>query len=150
VPEIDDAGTPDRGVSTPDKGVSTPDKGVSTPDKGVSTPDKGPVVEQEHSVLAGEPLPEPLWRAAAPVRDRKRSDVAQVRETILALCAQRYLTLRELSMLLGRSSETLREQYLTPMLREGALELRFPDARKHPMQAYTTRTAGHDPDGECE
>lgn len=59
---------------------------------------------------------------------------------IVDLCADRYLTRQQLAQLLGRRSVAkLYENYLSPLLKTGLLELRFPDAPSHPEQAYRSR-----------
>jgi len=62
-----------------------------------------------------------------------------MRQTILSLCRGRYLSLRDLSALLNRTAETLRDGYVSKMVREGALELRYPDKPSHSNQAYHSR-----------
>ena len=57
---------------------------------------------------------------------------------ILALCDGRYLTLKVLAALLGRSENYLRQGYLNPLARIGSLSLAFPLAPNHPRQAYTS------------
>jgi ATP-dependent DNA helicase RecG len=159
LPEDGEGRPPDDGTSIPHKGEGIPHKGTSTPDKGVSNPDKGvsPSATQHGGLSAAEEerqgvekLPAELWEIAAPIRNRPRAEVAQVRETILALCSGRYLSLQQLSQLLGRAPDALSQHYLTPMLREDLLVLRYPDARKHPMQAYAARDLQSDVMGERE
>jgi hypothetical protein len=46
-----------------------------------------------------------------------------------------------LADLLNRSQKTLRQSYVLRMVREGALEQRYPETPNHPHQAYRTRRA---------
>ena len=62
---------------------------------------------------------------------------------ILDLCDGRYLTLKVLAALLGRSENYLRQGYLNPLARTGRVGLAFPLAPNHPRQAYTAT----DPEG---
>jgi len=62
-----------------------------------------------------------------------------VRKTLLDLCANDFLTLRTLADLLDRSPDSIRNHYLTPMLDEGLIELRYPGSPNHPNQGYRTR-----------
>ncbi len=78
-----------------------------------------------------------LRQLAAPVRDSRRSSTAAIRDAIVVLCAGRFLTLRQLTELLGRNDEHLRGRYLAPMVREGLLRPRYPTATNRPDQAYT-------------
>ena len=61
-----------------------------------------------------------------------------MRATILSLCIGRFLTLRQLAELLGRNDEHLRGTYLAPMVNEGLLRQKYPQATNRPDQAYTT------------
>ena len=93
--------------------------------------------------LAGDSshLPESLEflrEIAAPVAERGKSDPTVVRSVILELCAGRYLTAEELGALLNRNSDGLRSRYLSQMVSEGLLKLRFPMSANRPDQAYTT------------
>lgn len=70
------------------------------------------------------------------VRESERARTPVVERAILALCASRFLTLAELSQRLNRSPQRLRDVYLGKLVGRGLLELRFPDNRNHPQQAY--------------
>jgi ATP-dependent DNA helicase RecG len=61
----------------------------------------------------------------------------EMEAVILQLCGGRYLSLAELSALLVRKPEPLRNKTLTPMVRAGKLRFRHPDQPQHPEQAYT-------------
>ena len=65
-----------------------------------------------------------------------RANPADVRTVILALCSERYLSLRELAELLGRRPASVQNHYLTPMVREGVLQQRYPGNPNHPNQGY--------------
>ena len=81
-----------------------------------------------------------LWALAEPARRSKRGEPTEIRAMIVDLCADRYLTRQQLAQLLGRRSVAkLYENYLSPLLKTGLLELRFPDAPSHPEQAYRSR-----------
>jgi ATP-dependent DNA helicase RecG len=83
-----------------------------------------------------------LLKIAAPIRNQARSDPQQVQDIILQLCTGRYLSLPQLAELLTRKPVTLRTSYLTPMLAQRLLELRYPERLNHPRQAYTSKNAG--------
>jgi len=131
------------GDSPPDSGLSPPDSGLSPPDKGASPPGSAfPPAESRgptESVTTGDPDKAILMQIALPVRSTPRSSPALVRTTILTLCEGRFIGLRELSTLLNRGMETLRDSYVSPMLREGLLDLRYPDKPSHRDQAYRTK-----------
>jgi ATP-dependent DNA helicase RecG len=85
---------------------------------------------------ADSPDYEALRALAAPIRDRQRAKPADVRTSILGLCSGSYLSLRELAELLGRQPASVQNHYLTPMLKEGVLEQRYPSNPNHPNQGY--------------
>jgi ATP-dependent DNA helicase RecG len=78
-----------------------------------------------------------LKSLAEPVASKGKAPVALVREVICSLCTDRYLTAEELSHLLNRNQNNIRNRYLTPMVTEGLLTLRYPDSVNRPDQAYT-------------
>lgn len=83
-----------------------------------------------------------LSEIAEPVRSKKKTPKSLVEEVILELCEGRYLSLQELELLLDRSGEFLRKDYLQPLIRSKRLQLRFPTKPNHPQQAYTTVEGG--------
>jgi ATP-dependent DNA helicase RecG len=79
-----------------------------------------------------------LLKIAAPSRDSRRLKQDQLKAIILVLCTGRYLTASQIGQLLGRNAKNLQERFLAPMLREGAISLKFPHEPNRPDQAYTT------------
>lgn len=63
----------------------------------------------------------------------------KMREMINALCAEHWVTLAELGRLLHRDTKALQDQYLTPLVAAGQLQLKFPEKKNHPAQAYRTK-----------
>lgn len=59
-------------------------------------------------------------------------------QIILQLCAERPLMLKELSYLLDRTADGLRNNYLAKLLEEGKITLKYPKQPNHPRQAYMT------------
>lgn len=112
-----------REASSPsDKRLIPPDNAVSPPDKALIPPDSA------------------LLAIADPVRSTQRVDPSVTRQVILELCRDRFLSLRELSALLARGAETLRDGFISPMVKEGVLELRYPDKLSRRDQAYRSRS----------
>ena len=74
---------------------------------------------------------------AEPVAGKGKAPIPEVRGVILSLCRGRYLTADALAGLLSRTAPNLRNRYLTPMVEEGLLRLRYPEAPNRPDQAYT-------------
>lgn len=118
--------------SPPNLAPSSPDLDPTLPDLGPSPPDLGPLA-------GGADLDPLLVQIARPVREAGKAPAQLVRRTILQLCQGRFLTLRELSTLLNRQPESLRDAYVRNMLSDGLLELRFPDRPSHRDQAYRAK-----------
>ena len=69
-------------------------------------------------------------------REGKRATSgAQVQNLILELTKDHFLSRGQLAELLGRAEGTIQNHYLTRMVKEGALQMKFPDPN-HPDQAY--------------
>jgi ATP-dependent DNA helicase RecG len=77
-----------------------------------------------------------LLEIAAPIRDTRKINKTIMENVILALCEDEWLTLRTLTELLNRHSDTLRTHYINSMLQDGRLEARVPGSPNHPAQAY--------------
>lgn len=114
-------------VSPANSTTAPPNSAGSPPNPGGSPPNSDSIWEPE------------LLAIAAPVRGSGSAPQSVVRRAILDLCQGRYLSLSDLSRLLNRKQETLRESYVTRMVREGMLEPRYPEKPSHPDQAYRTR-----------
>jgi len=79
-----------------------------------------------------------LRAIAAPVAARGKAAAAVVRATILNLCSGRYLSADQLGTVLHRNPARIQARFLAPMVRDGLLALRFPEAPNRADQAYTT------------
>ena len=66
----------------------------------------------------------------------------EVRELVLALAEARAWRVEELATLLRRNPESVRQNYLRPLMREGRLVMTRPEEPNDPQQAY--RAAGTD------
>lgn len=135
-------------VTPPDLGRHPPDLTGHPPDLAPSPPD----LSDHLPVLAGQDheatQDDALLTLAKPIRESGKAPKELVRKTILELCTGRYLSLRELSDLLGRTREALRDGYINPMVKEGALQRRYPDSPSRRDQAY--RTPGRIAEGTSE
>ena len=67
----------------------------------------------------------------------KRTSDENVRKIIMALCEQRPFSAAQLGSILNRSTEGLRNRFLTPLLNSGDLVYTIPSNPSHPKQAYT-------------
>jgi ATP-dependent DNA helicase RecG len=117
-------------------------KFVAQPTKGLfDEEDRGGDKGGDRGGVQTLPTPEEVERITARIRATKKAYRPDVEAAIVELCRGRFLTPREVTDLLGRKKvEKVREDYLTPMVGDGRLVRRFPDAPGHRSQAY--RTAG--------
>ena len=82
-----------------------------------------------------------LLAIAEPARKNKKLPVEQLRRIIQRLCVGQWLSAAEIAVLVDRrDAEKLQSRFLTAMVKEGTLELRHPDVRNRPDQAYRTAT----------
>ena len=89
--------------------------------------------------LAGlSPEIQGLLPIAEPARKNKKLPADQLKGIIQQLCEGRWLATSELAALVDRDADKLQSRFLTAMVREGVLELKYPDVRNRPDQAYTT------------
>lgn len=75
---------------------------------------------------------------AAEPRAKGKVDRKVLVDVILGLCSRRFVTLQCLAVLVSRKPETLRDQYLSRMVRERQLVLAFPTTPTHERQAYSS------------
>jgi ATP-dependent DNA helicase RecG len=66
----------------------------------------------------------------------RRNPPHEVREVVVSLCELRAWRAEELAALLGRKAETVRQDYLRPLLRAGRIAMTRPDKPNDPEQAY--------------
>lgn len=83
-------------------------------------------------------FPAELLVIAEPARSKAKLPRSEVRRVIASLCADRWLTAKQLGTLMNRDPENLQQRFLTAMVKEGALELRYPEVPNRPDQAYRT------------
>ncbi|MGW6780953.1 ATP-binding protein [Brucella pseudogrignonensis] len=77
-----------------------------------------------------------LEKIAELPRTKKKVSHSKLEEVLLEICDGHYLTLQCISKLINRRPEALRNEYLTPMVRDRALSLAFPTTPTHERQAY--------------
>jgi len=85
-----------------------------------------------------------LEEIAAPVKGNSRKAGKEaVNNVIIKLCNGRVISLTNLSILLDMKPDTLRKNYLNPLVADEKLRLAYPTKRNHPKQAYTANTNGN-------
>ncbi len=104
---------------------------------------ESPGFSQGTSGIQEKVLWKELLEIATPMRDGNyRAKREDVETTIIALCnksGDKYLKLAQLAELLGRNTDTLRKNYLSPMLKKQQLVLAFPTTPNHPSQGYKVK-----------
>jgi ATP-dependent DNA helicase RecG len=122
----------DEGLSSnPDGLSSNPDGLSSNPDFLSSNPD--PAAEAARRALLNE-LPGELAARIGSLGQRRPPE--EIREAVVALCRQRAYRAEELALLLTRNVETVRQNYLRPLLRVDRITMTRPDKPNDPEQAY--------------
>lgn len=66
----------------------------------------------------------------------QRHPPERVRELVVALCQRRPWRVDELALLLQRNPESIRQNYLRPLLAQQRIAMIFPDTPSSPQQAY--------------
>jgi ATP-dependent DNA helicase RecG len=111
----------DRGGLAADRGGIEPDRGGIATDRGGKEPDRGeldPALAQVLASLGTRPRNEKLRRA------------------ICQLCSDQWRSVAWLAGILNIQPRNLSDRHLSPMVKDGLLERRFPDIPSHREQAY--------------
>lgn len=80
-----------------------------------------------------------LWKMTEIARQRKRLSRDQMEGLIITLCTYRHFTIKEMSLYLHRTPDSLRVSYIRKMVREGTLEPLYKTDPHHPKQAYRVK-----------
>ena len=110
---------------------SSPQLPLDSPQFGGDSPQFDRLAGLSAEVLALLPM-------AEPARKNKKLPVPQLKIVVRQLCAGRWLSTSELAALVDRDADKLQTRFLTAMVKDGVLELRYPDVRNRPDQAYRT------------
>jgi ATP-dependent DNA helicase RecG len=117
--------------SAGDSPQSSPQLPSDSPQLGRDSPQFDRLAGLSAAVLALLPL-------AEPARKNKKLPVPKLKVVIGQLCADRWVSTSELAALVDREADKLQTRFLTGMVKDGVLELRYPDVRNRPDQAYRT------------
>lgn len=144
IPTPDDVFGPPTRISAP----SSPNLKGSSPNLGEKRDANGCLISEQLALpviddlgLLSARLRAALEALAVEPRAKGRVDRAILIHVILRLCEGRFVMLRSLAELVQRKPETLRDQYLSMLVRERKLALAFPTTPTHERQAYTTTGA---------
>ena len=119
----------DRGELPRDRGELPADRGELEADRGESGPIPSTVTGGD--ILELDP---DLHQALASLGTRPRKE--KLRQVIGQLCSDQWRSGAWLAALLNRHPRNLADRHLSPMVKDGLLERRFPATPNHPEQAY--------------
>lgn len=74
----------------------------------------------------------------ARAREQHRLDTETMKLLITELCREHYISVSVLEKLLDRKPQSLRQNYLKPMVSDGRLKMAFPHKPNSPKQGYTS------------
>lgn len=141
IPTPDDVFGPPARISAP----SSPNLSGSSPNLGENRDADGCLITEQlelpviDDLVALSPrLRGKLEALAAEPRSKGKVERSVLIGVVLCLCEGRFVMLRALAELVQRKPETLRDQYLSRLVRERKLTLAFPKTPTHERQAYTT------------
>ena len=92
-----------------------------------------PLTDSRRQALLNE-LPGALAARVGAVGQRRQPQ--EVQDLVVALCELRAWRAEEIAALLSRNAETVRQNYLRPLLRAGRITMTRPDKPNDPDQAY--------------
>jgi len=138
--------TQHKDLSSQHKDLSSQHKDPSSQHKDPSSQHKETGFQQSEAEPEQAGVPSQTADAYPPliqeIRGQQRSRTGKMEEAILALCADQYVMAQELAEILQRGMETLKNHYVSRLVHQGKLELRFPGQPTHPAQAYRTTATG--------
>jgi ATP-dependent DNA helicase RecG len=111
----------DRGGLAADRGGIPADRGGIATDRGGMEPDRGELNPALAQVLA-----------SLGTRPRKE----KLRQAICQLCSDQWRSVAWLAGILNLQPRNLSDRHLSPMVKDGLLDRRFPDIPSHREQAY--------------
>tara|TARA_R110001599_G_scaffold49126_9_gene140453 strand:+ start:2063 stop:3985 length:1923 start_codon:yes stop_codon:yes gene_type:complete len=119
-------------LSSNPEGLSSNPPGLSSnPQSLSSNPD--PLADPARRALLNE-LPGELAAQVGAIGQRRPPE--EVRALVVELCRHRAYRAEELALLLVRNVETVRQNYLRPLLRAGRIRMTRPEVPNNPEQAY--------------
>lgn len=129
-----------RGTSYRLQERSAGDSSRSAPDSAHISGESAHIAEgSAHLDEGAAPETDPaLLAIAQPARKNRHLRPETTRQIVFGLCKGRYLTVKQIALLLDRNPNSLRSRFLASMVREGLLDLRFPQEPNRPDQAYTS------------
>lgn len=115
-------------------------------------PSHEPLSEEARDKIQWLTIDSIVWNAIKKIADqfndipKRKATPEQINNVICDICQYGFLTLSDISNLLNRKPDSLRRDYLTPMVKSGELTLAFPHAPTHSKQGYMTTRKIYDSD----
>ena len=125
---------PNNDLST---GINEPSTGINEPSTGINDV----IIIKEVGDLSNDMLLN-LQSIVASARAKGRFTPEQSKSIVLQICQKQFMSSSILKHFLNREIDTIRRKYLSPLLKEGLLELAYPKTLQHPSQAYRTTDKG--------
>ena len=125
---------PNNDLST---GINEPSTGINEPSTGINDV----IIIKEVADLSNDMLLN-LQSIVASARAKGRFTPEQSKSIVLQICQKQFMSSSILKHFLNREIDTIRRKYLSPLLKEGLLELAYPKTLQHPSQAYRTTDKG--------
>jgi ATP-dependent DNA helicase RecG len=122
--------------SSPNLGASSPNLAGERDGNGCLIADQLPLPVIDDLKLLAPSFREALEQQASEPRTKRKVSREVLVSTVAALCTGRFVTLRALAELVNRKPDTLRDQYLSKLVRDKKLSLAFPTTPTHERQAY--------------
>ncbi len=132
------ASSPNLAHSSPNLGASSPNLAGERDGNGCLIADQLPLPVIDDLKLLAPSFREALEQQASEPRTKRKVSREVLVSTVAALCTGRFVTLRALAELVNRKPDTLRDQYLSKLVRDKRLSLAFPTTPTHERQAYCT------------
>ncbi|OBX75441.1 hypothetical protein A9308_09670 [Moraxella atlantae] len=125
-------------------GINEPSTSINEPNTSInerSTSINDVIIIKEVADLSNAMLLN-LQSIVAFARAKGRFTPEQSKSIVLQICQKQFMSSSILKHFLNREVDTIRRNYLSPLLKEGLLELAYPKTLQHPNQAYRTTEKG--------
>ena len=124
----------DNGRNSPDNGRNSLDNGGNSPDNGGNSLDNEQALARDELLAVFD---NNLKTLIIETSNKKRWDLGSILQLIPQICKGRYFTLHQLSILLNRNKEHIRNHYIQYLVALGKLQKRCKEDND-PKQAYTS------------
>jgi hypothetical protein len=135
-PDLPIPSSPDLATSSPDLKSRSRDLPTKRDPNGCLTTDQLHLPVVDNLAELREKYRWGLELLASGPRKKRKLPREELIAVILQLCSGRFITLGCLAELVSRNPDNLRDQYLSPLVKEQKLELAFPTTPNHMRQAY--------------